>query len=64
MVVAGDFSPQLAEWIGTALGRFVPVLGPRRFSEAGDLASIRRLHGIDADAIVAALLAQRRRQRA
>ncbi len=58
MVVVGDFSPQLAAWVGTALGRFVPVLGPRQFSQAGDLASVRRLHGIDADAIARALLAQ------
>lgn len=60
MVVVGDFSPQLAAWVGTALGRYVPVLGPRGFSQAGDLASIRRLHGIDAAAIVAALRAQAR----
>jgi pyruvate dehydrogenase E1 component len=44
-VVAGDFSPQVAEWLSGALDKYVPVLGPRGFSETGDVNSIRRLHG-------------------
>ncbi len=58
MVVVGDFTPQVAEWMGSALGRHVPVLGPRRFSETGDLGAVRRLHDIDADAIVRSVLAE------
>lgn len=58
-VVAGDFTPQVAEWLGNALGKTIPVLGPRQFSETGDLASIRRLHGIDADSIVRTILQAR-----
>ncbi|MBI4474777.1 MAG: hypothetical protein HY646_19045 [Acidobacteria bacterium] len=59
--VVGDFTPQVAEWLGSALGKTVPVLGPRGFSETGDLASVRRLHGIDADAIVRTILRDRGR---
>ena len=60
MVVVGDFTPQVAEWMGSALGRHVPVLGPRRFSETGDLGAVRRLHDIDADAIVRSVLTELR----
>jgi len=55
-VVVGDFTPQVADWVGNALGKSVPVLGPRSFSETGSLEAIRQLHNIDADAIVRSVL--------
>jgi pyruvate dehydrogenase E1 component len=54
-VVVGDFTPQVADWLGNALGKSIPVLAPRGFSETGSLERIRNLHGIDAAAIVKAL---------
>ena len=58
MVVVGDFTPQVADWIGGALGRSVPVLAPRGFSETGRLEAVRALHGIDAGSIERAVLAE------
>jgi pyruvate dehydrogenase E1 component len=55
-VVVGDFTPQVADWLGSALGKTVPVLGPRRFSETGAIESVRRFHDIDAAAIVDRIL--------
>ena len=57
-VVAGDFTPQVAEWLSNALGKSIPILGPRGFSETGSLESIRQFHGIDAAAIVRTVLQQ------
>lgn len=66
MVIATDATPAVAEWMSSALQRIAParVLAPRRWSEAGDLDAIDRLHGMHADDICAALradLAFRRR---
>ncbi len=58
MVVVGDFAPQVAEWIGGALGRSVAILGPRGFSKTGRLEAVRALHGIDAGSIVRTVLAE------
>jgi pyruvate dehydrogenase complex dehydrogenase (E1) component len=33
-VIVADFSPQVAEWVGSALGRHVQVVGPTRFSQS------------------------------
>lgn len=63
MVVVGDFTPQVAEWVGSALGRHVPVLGPNRFSETGEVEAIRRFHGIDADSIARSVTAEFRTRR-
>ena len=62
MVVAVDASPSVAEWMAGALQRVHPVriLAPRRWGETGDLASVDRLHGMHADDIVAAVLAELR----
>ncbi len=56
MMVVGDFTPQVADWLGTALGRSIPVLGPRDFSKTGSLESVRKLHGINARSIVRCVL--------
>jgi len=56
MIVVGDFTPQVAEWLGAALGRSIPVLAPRDFSKTGALQAVRELHGIDADSIVRSVL--------
>ena len=60
MVVVADATPSVAEWMGSALQRLggLRVLGPRRWSEAGDLEAIDRLHGMHADDIVAAIRAE------
>jgi pyruvate dehydrogenase E1 component len=50
-VVVGDFTPQVADWVGNALGKQITVLGPRGFSQTGSLESVRKLHGIDATAV-------------
>jgi pyruvate dehydrogenase complex dehydrogenase (E1) component len=48
----------VAHWLGTALGRSIPVLGPRGFSKTGSLESVRELHGIDAGSIVRSVLSE------
>ena len=50
-VVVGDFTPQVADWVGNALGKQITVLGPRGFSQTGSLEGVRKLHGIDAAAV-------------
>ena len=54
-VVVGDFTPQVADWLGSALGKMVPVLGPRQFSETGSLDEVRKFHAMNADSIVGVL---------
>jgi len=54
-VVVGDFTPQVADWLGSALGKMVPVLGPRQFSETGSLEEVRKFHAMNADSIVGLL---------
>lgn len=54
LIIVGDFVPSVAEWLPGALQRVRGhrFLGPRRNGEAGDLASIDRLHGMGVDDIV------------
>ncbi len=60
LIVAVDAAPSVAEWLSGALQRVHParVLAPRRWGEAGDLASVDRLHGMHADDLCAAARAE------
>ncbi len=54
LIIVGDFVPSVAEWLPGALQRLRGhrFLGPRKNGEAGDLASVDRLHGMGVDDIV------------
>ncbi len=56
LLLVGDHVPSVAEWLPGALQRIrgYRFLGPRRNGEAGDLASIDRLHGMAVEDVVRA----------
>jgi pyruvate dehydrogenase E1 component len=65
LLIVGDFAPSVCEWVPAALGRLGDhrFLGPRSNSQAGDLESVDRYHGMSVEDIVSAAEAELRWRR-
>ncbi|MBI4184586.1 MAG: transketolase [Proteobacteria bacterium] len=54
LVTAQDGHPATLSWLGSVARHAVHPLGVDAFGQSGDIADLYRLHGIDAEAIIAA----------